>query len=100
MALTHWGFLYTATGANPERDVTVVDTGSCRTVLVGMERPDQGVDAARKLVEQHDVQLIELCGGFGPTWTARILDATGHTIPVGAVAYGPESVDGVHGIFS
>lgn len=100
MALTHWGFLYTASGADPERDVTVVDTGSCRTVLVGMERPEQGVDAAKKLVEHHDVQLIELCGGFGPTWTARILDATEHRVPVGAVAYGPESVDGVHEIFS
>ncbi|MBP2367547.1 DUF6506 family protein [Pseudonocardia parietis] len=100
MALTHWGFLYTASGADPERDVTVVDTGSCRTVLVGMERPEQGVDAARELVEQHGVQLIELCGGFGPTWTARILDAIGHRVPVGAVAYGPESVDGVHEIFS
>jgi hypothetical protein len=100
MALERWGFLYTAAGADPERDVTVVDTGSCRTVLVGMERPDQGVEAARRLVAQHDVQLIELCGGFGPVWTAQILDATSRKIPVGAVAYGPESVDGVHEIFS
>jgi hypothetical protein len=100
VALTRWGFLYTAGGADPERDVTVVDTGSCRTVLVGMERPDQGVDAARKLVEQYDVQLIELCGGFGPTWTGKILEAIEYRIPVGAVGYGPESVDGVHAIFS
>ncbi|MEU6698680.1 DUF6506 family protein [Pseudonocardia sp. NPDC046786] len=100
MALARWGFLYTAAGADPERDITVVDTGSCRTVVVGMERPDQGIEAARRLVEQHDVQLIELCGGFGPVWTTHILEATGHKIPVGAVAYGPESVDGVHEIFS
>ena len=100
MALTHWGFLYIASGADPDRDVTVVDTGSCRTVLIGMDRPDQGVDAAKALVEQYDAQLIELCGGFGPIWTARILRAIEHRVPVGAVAYGPESVDGVHQIFS
>lgn len=100
MALARWGFLYTASGADPERDVTVVDTGSCRTILVGMERPEHSVEVARKLVEQHDVQLIELCGGFGPVWASQVLDATGHTIPVGAVAYGPESVDGVHKIFA
>ena len=72
-----------AVGADPERDITAVDTGSCRTVLVGMEHPDHSVEVARKLVEQHDVQLIELCGGFGPVWTSRVLDASGHTIPVG-----------------
>lgn len=45
-------------------------------------------------------QLIELCGGFGPVWTDQILETTGHKMPVGTVAYGPESVDGVHEIFS
>ena len=100
MALECWGFLYTASGADPQRDVLVADTGTCRTVLVGMERPEQGIDAARRLLEDHDVQMIELCGGFGPVWAAKIIEAVGHRIPIGTVAYGPESVDGVHAIFS
>ncbi|MFO0612199.1 MAG: DUF6506 family protein [Polyangiaceae bacterium] len=31
---------------------------------------------------------------------ARILEALGGRVSVGAVAYGPESVDGVHRIFA
>ena len=36
------------------------------------------------------VQFIELCGGFGPTWTTKINEALDFAIPVGAVMYGPE----------
>ena len=38
MPLTHFGFIYTAAGADPDRDVAVVDTGQCKTVLVGNAR--------------------------------------------------------------
>jgi hypothetical protein len=99
MGLRHWGFIYTAAGANPERDWTVVDSGDCRTVLVGVAAPGQGVDVARRLVED-GVQLIELCGGFGPVHTGRIIEAIDGAVPVGSVGYGPESVDQVHAIFA
>ncbi len=99
MALTHWGFVYTADGADPSRDTTVLDTGSCRTVLVGVSEPGQAIEVAQRLVDE-GAQLIELCGGFGPVWTAKVLEAIGHRVPVGAVGYGPESVPGVHEIFS
>lgn len=99
MALRHWGFIYTAAGADPERDWSVVDSGACKTVLVGVERADQGVDVARRLVGD-GVQLIELCGGFGPVHTGRIIEAIDGAVPVGSVGYGPESVDQVHEIFA
>ncbi|MFD5393187.1 DUF6506 family protein [Streptomyces sp. NPDC127097] len=99
MALTHWGFIYTAAGSAAGGDFNVVDTGTCRTVLVGVEKPDQGLDAARRLVDE-GVQLIELCGGFGPVWAGRIIEAIDGAVPVGTVGYGPEAVDQVHAIFS
>ncbi|WP_028938170.1 DUF6506 family protein [Pseudonocardia spinosispora] len=99
MALTHWGFIYTAAGAPAEGRVTVEDTGECRTVLVGVAKTEQAIPVAKQLVAD-GVQLIELCGGFGPIWTARILEAIDNAVPIGSVAYGPESVDGVHAIFS
>jgi hypothetical protein len=99
MALTHWGFIYTAAGAPPDGRVTVDDTGECRTVLVGVAKPEQGIAVATQLVAD-GVQLIELCGGFGPVWTGRILEAIDNAVPVGSVGYGPESVDGVYKIFS
>lgn len=99
MALTHWAFLYTAAGSDPSGDVTVVDTGSCRTVLVGVPDAAAGVALAAGLVDD-GAQLLELCGGFGPVGTAAVIEAIDGRVPVGAVGYGPESVDGVHAIFS
>ena len=99
MALTHWAFFYTAPGAPPEGTVTVVTTPKCKTVLVGVPKAEDALPIAKRLVDE-GVQLVELCGGFGPVGTTRILEATGHRVPVGAVGYGPESVDGVHAIFA
>lgn len=102
MALTHWGFIYTADGSasgGVSASWTVVDTGTCRSVFVGVEKPEEGIEAARRLVGE-GVQLIELCGGFGPVWTGRVIEAIDGAVPVGAVGYGPEAVDQVHAIFS
>jgi hypothetical protein len=99
MALRNWAFIYTADGHPPEGTFTVVDTGSCRTVLLGVPDVDSGVRLAPRLVSE-GVQMIELCGGFGPVGTARLLNAIQFRVPVGVVNYGTESVDGVHEIFS
>ncbi|WP_062992659.1 DUF6506 family protein [Nocardia anaemiae] len=98
MALTVWGFVYTAPGSDPSRE-TVVETASCRTVFVGVDQPEQALDVARRLVVS-GVQLIELCGGFGPLWTALVIEAIDRAVPVGAVAYGAEAVHQVHAIFA
>jgi predicted polyphosphate/ATP-dependent NAD kinase len=97
MTLTHWGFIYTAAGSDFAR--TVVDTPVCRSVFMGVGSPADGAEAARRLVEE-GAQLIELCGGFGPVWAGRIIEAIGGAVPVGVVGYGPEAVDGVHRIFA
>ena len=99
MALTHWGFIYTAPGADPKHSRTVADTGTCKTVLIGVEKADDGVAVARSLVEE-GVQLIELCGGFGPVHAGRIIEAIDGVVPVGVIGYGPEAIDQVHSIFS
>jgi hypothetical protein len=44
--------------------------------------------------------LIELCGGFGPVWTGKIIEAVGPEIPVGSVSYGSESIDTMYAIFA
>ncbi|MCX4808782.1 DUF6506 family protein [Streptomyces sp. NBC_01214] len=99
MALTHWGFIYTADGSAAGGDFSVVDTGTCRSVFVGVAKPEECIEAARRLVGE-GVQLIELCGGFGPVWAGRVIEAINGAVPVGAVGYGPEAVDQVHAIFS
>lgn len=46
------------------------------------------------------VQLIELCGGFSPVWAGKIIEAVEYAVPVGVVAYGPESIDAIHQLFA
>lgn len=99
MALTHWGFIYMATGAPKEGQIDVAATTSCKTVLAGVPSPEYAAPIARHMVHE-GAQLIELCGGFGPVWTAKIIDAIDGAVPVGSVGYGPEAIDQVHAIFS
>jgi hypothetical protein len=34
------------------------------------------------------IQLIDLCGGFSPVWTVKVIEAIDGAGPVGVVAYG------------
>jgi len=45
------------------------------------------------------VQLIELCGWFGPKGAAVIIDAVGDQVPVGFVTHGPDSIESLHALF-
>lgn len=76
-----------------------VQTAVQRTDLVQVPTPADALDEAKRLVDD-GVELIELCGAFGPVWAARIIEHIDGAVPVGMVAYGPEAVDQVHAIFS
>jgi len=90
--------IYTAPGLGPEGMTTVVDNGLSRTVLVGLADPGQALEVAPRLVDD-GAQLIEVCGAFGPVWTAKVIDAVGRRVPVGSVTYGGEAVGQLHPIF-
>ncbi len=66
---------------------------------VGVREPAQALAVAQQMVRD-DVQLIELCGGFGPIWRSRVIEAVAGRIPVGAVGYGPESIAGLAALFA
>jgi hypothetical protein len=99
MALTNFGFIVQGDGFNPESDVQVMETPSFKMTTIGVGHAEQGGDAARRLVAD-GVQLIELCGGFGPIWTAKLIEAIDDAVPVGSVAYGPEAIDRIQAIFA
>jgi hypothetical protein len=98
MALDHFGFIFTGRGLEAGRDRVVMERDGFRAVIVGMSSPEGVEQVAVDLVAE-GVQLIELCGGFGSVWTARVLEATGGKVPVGSVGYGPESIDGMAALF-
>lgn len=67
-------------------------------IAVGVSEASEGIDVAKSMVIE-GVQLIELCGGFGPIWTAKVIDAINSAVPVGSVGYGPEAIDQMHQLF-
>lgn len=85
------GFIVLHPTLDPTRDRTTMGRGGFELITVGVALPEQALEVARALVAE-GVVALELCSGFGPQWTARILEATGGAIPVGAVSYGIESI--------
>lgn len=94
MALTKFGFIVTG-------DAFVQHQGTDKFAMkvVGVREAKDGVEAAKQMVAE-GIQLIELCGGFSPVWAGRIIEAIEYAIPVGVVAYGPESIDSMYRLFA
>ncbi len=99
MALTRFGFIVTGAGYDPATHRVTLASPQITTTMVGVSRPEEALPVARAMVAD-GVQLIELCGGFGPVWTARVIEAIAAAVPVGAVGYGPESIDQMHALFA
>lgn len=94
MALHRFGFIVTG-----DEFTQIQGTDKFRMKVVGVSRPEQGIAAAKTMVAE-GIQLIELCGGFSPVWAGKIIEAIDYAVPVGVVAYGPESIDSMHALFS
>ncbi|MET0333822.1 MAG: DUF6506 family protein [Rhizobacter sp.] len=99
MALSKFGFIVTGALLDPAQHRNVMSSPAFEMISVGVSSPAQGVAVAQQLVRE-GVQLIELCGGFGPKWTAQVQEAIAHKVPVGAVSYGPETIDAMHALFA
>lgn len=99
MALAHFGFIVTGAGYEPATHRVTLASPAITTTMVGVSHPSQALAVAQAMVAD-GVQLIELCGGFGPVWTAQVIAAIEGAVPVGSVAYGPESIDKMHALFA
>lgn len=98
MALTKFGFIVTGGQLDPAQHRLIMRSGAFEMIAVGVGKASQGPAVAKGLVAE-GVQLLELCGGFGPIWTAKVIEAIDGRIPVGSVAYGPESISAMHALF-
>ncbi len=94
MALTKFGFIVTG-----DHFVQYQGTDAFSMKVVGVRDPSEGVAAAKEMVAE-GIQLIELCGGFSPVCAGKIIEAIEYAVPVGVVAYGPESIDSMHRLFA
>ena len=99
MALSRFGFIVTGAGLQPALHHSVMRSAHFEMRTIGISSSTEGANAARLLLAE-GVQLIELCGGFGPIGTAQVLAEVNGAVPVGAVAYGPESIDAMYRLFA
>jgi hypothetical protein len=99
MALHTFGFVVTGAGLDPAKDRMIMASDRFRMIAVGVSDVADGPAVAQRLAAE-GAQLIELCGGFGAAATAAVQAALGPDLPVGAVSYGPETIDALHALFS
>lgn len=85
-----WAFIFRSDGSDPAVDKMEMMHCGNRFLIYGTNTVEEGCQVARRIVEEENCTLIELCGGYGPEGCQAILDAVGHKIPVGYVAYPPE----------
>lgn len=72
----------------------MIEAGGLRSTFVAVPDEAAAVAVAVELADA-EAQSIELCGAFGPTWLAEVVEATGGRVPVGQVRYGMEAVAGL-----
>jgi hypothetical protein len=100
MTFNSWGFIYLGLGSeDPAVDRAVIQRGGLTTTIVAVPDRDTAVQVAAELVDA-GAQYIELCGAFGPTMTARVIQAVGDRVPVGSVTYGMESIPALAALFA
>jgi len=92
MALHSWAFIFLSPDFDATQHVATLQSSTCRfkTVGINMKNKEEVITVAKQLVAE-GVQVIELCGGFGPHWINAVSEAINHVIPVGGVFYGPEA---------
>jgi hypothetical protein len=92
MALKYWAYIFLSPGFDPHKHETTLESSQTKVKFVGidMKKKNEVLKIAKELLKE-GVQMIELCGGFGPIWVAKVLEELHHAIPVGSVMYGPEA---------
>lgn len=100
MAFNSWGFIYLGLGTeDPAVDRAVIERGGLKTTIVAVPDREMVAQVAAELVDA-GAQSIELCGAFGPTVTAQVIQAVGDRVPVGSVSFGVESVPALAALFA
>ncbi|SON52951.1 DUF6506 family protein [Vibrio tapetis] len=84
--IKRYGFIVKAEHYQHPRDNTEMNTLGFSTQVVGVCSDEQAIVAAKSLIEQ-EVQVIELCGGFGVESAEKIIAELNSPIPIGYVTF-------------
>ncbi|HTM64486.1 MAG TPA: DUF6506 family protein [Gammaproteobacteria bacterium] len=92
MKFNHFAYIFLGPDLNPCTDRSVIKTSGLTFKAIGIDfnEKERAIEEAKRAVAE-GAQMIELCGGFGPLWVAKVSEALEGKVPVGSVAYGPEA---------
>ncbi len=92
MALKYLAYVFLSPGFSSEKNTVLTENDQCKFKAIGIDFKQKGqvVEIAQTLIKE-GVQMLELCGGFGPIWIAKVSEAIDYAIPVGSTSYGPEA---------
>lgn len=92
MKFNQYAYIFIAPGMDEKKHRSVMKTDQATCVMVGLDpaHKDHVIALSKELIAD-GAQMIELCGGFGPLWVAKVIEATKGAVPVGGVFYGPEA---------
>lgn len=92
MKFNNFVYIFLGPKLDPTLNRSVIKTDQLTFTAIGIDfnHKEQVIAIAKEAVA-NGAQLIELCGGFGPLWIAKVSAAIQNQVPVGSVAYGPEA---------
>jgi hypothetical protein len=92
MKFNHFVYIYLGPDLQPEIHQSEVKTDKLifKAIGISFSEKEKAIAVAKDAV-LNGAQMIELCGGFGPLWIAKIIEAIDGKVPVGGVMYGPEA---------
>jgi ketopantoate hydroxymethyltransferase len=86
-----WAFIFKSEDCNHEQHHTELLHCGNRLLIYGVSTIEEGAKVAKKIMEEENCLLIELCGGFGSEGARTVIEAVECKIPVGHIEYLPEA---------
>lgn len=90
--MVKFAFIYAMPGLEGE-EINHVKSSKAEFISIAVDyaKIEDAIEAAKKLVKEYDVNMIELCGGLANSaLVSKVKAAVGDKVAVGQVMYGPE----------
>ncbi len=82
-----WAFIFVSEGADPIIDNSVMEHNGNKLITIGVETIEEGCRQAKRIVDEENCLLIELCGGFKKDGAQKVIDAVDGKAVVGHIEY-------------
>lgn len=93
-----WGFIYTSGDGDGQPVHGETGSQACGLLTVGVPSTEVPSEVVEQLIAE-GVELIELCGAFGPGAASAVIEMVDGRVPVGYVTYPASEAGGLQALF-